>query len=112
MITAALTSELAWVLLLDRSVVEEAHRDCWVHREAIERIGWASPLLRQALHQDTDDDLCKSHHPGLVCQDDILKFLMRKIRPQIGAGQEAACLRIICWDLSAYDECLIAHMIC
>lgn len=91
-----LTSELSRVLLLDRAVVEEAHRDRWVHGEAVERIGWASPFLRQALHQDTDYDLCKSHHPGLVCHDDILEFLTREIRPQIWAGQEATCLRIIC----------------
>lgn len=106
------TSELARVLLLDRAVVEETHGDSWVYGEAIKRISWASPLLGQTLHQDTDDDLRECHHPGLICKDDVLELLTREVRPQVRAGQEAACLRIICRNLTAHDKCLNAHRIC
>lgn len=92
--------------------MEEAHRDRWVHGEAVKRIRWASPLLRQALHQDADNDLCESHHPGLVCENDVLELFTRKVRPQIRAGQEAACLWIIRWDLSAYNEGLNTSRLC
>lgn len=104
------TSKLTRILLLDRAVVEKAHRDRRVDSEAVERIRRASPLLGQALDQDTDDDLCELYHPRLVCEDNVLEILTREVRPQVRAGQEATSLRIICWDLPTYNECLNAGL--
>lgn len=100
------TSKLAGVFLLHGCIVQKAHGDCWLDQESVQRIELATPFFSQTLHEDADNGLCQRDHLLLVFQDDVLELLSRKIRPKIWAGQKCPGVWVICWDLSAYNECL------
>lgn len=84
--------------------MQKAHGNRGVYSEAVEGIGRARPRLWQALNEDADNYLGKCHHSGLVLQDDILEFVLGQVRPQVRPRQEAACLGVLGWDLTAHDE--------
>lgn len=101
------TSKLSVVADRLWPVVKHSHRDGGILSQHVERIGSAVPRLREAAAQNLEQDLDQVHHLRLVGHYGLAEVLVRDgFWPEVRPAGKSACIRMVCGNLRAYDECL------